>query len=139
MNPTKTQVIKRIAGTLQISWLKDNKCKIGSWVVHVRECSNSKNDGYSYGFSVYESTLGADYEVWICGHRDCYYLIPMSKIREMCPTAYRDKKHGCPVMSVDVTTHRSIYSSYRGLEDFSAYFTDTLKGKSPPRVEAVEW
>jgi hypothetical protein len=81
------QIVQIIAGAMPISWIVENKCKIGPWMVHARRVSSSKNDG-SYGFSVYENALSHhDWEIWICGQAG-WYLVPLTQIREMYPHAY---------------------------------------------------
>src|SRR5947209_4003869 len=48
-----------------------------------------------FSFNLNPATLRADYELWICGDPKVYYLLPITRIREMYhhPDAYIDNHH----------------------------------------------
>lgn len=125
-NQVKMQVIRKIAGEKPFHQASNHKFRVTGFVIHVRFVSAPKNSSNSYTFDVYPNTLTADYEVWICEAENYYYLIPITKLREMYPYAYGAKKHPeARLMSVDIN-HRCSYSRSRPPEDFSRYFTATL-------------
>lgn len=102
--------------------------RLGSTTVHARYCSSGS--GNYYKFNINPNTLRADFELWICGSRDHYYLIPMSVIEDMYkhPTAYPDNHHPkIRVVTVDQYVHSARYASPSITRDLSPYFRATLR------------
>ena len=83
----------------------------GSIRVHARFCAQGIGH---YKFNINPSTLNADYELWICGKTDHWYLIPVHVIQEMYdhPDAYPDRRHPeIRVVTVDATAHSVAYAA----------------------------
>lgn len=81
----KAAVLKRIGhgGT----WRPEGRAghRFNAGLVHVRY----KTSG-PFSFNLNPATLRSDYELWICGTPDYYYLLPIATVREMYynPDAY---------------------------------------------------
>ena len=127
----KENVLSRIAHGKQ--WKKvgvdrKEKWQVGDKIVHIRYRARPLYGGvYSYGIN--PNSLEADYEVWICGDTEKYYLIPTNVIKMIYnhPDAYPD--HTNPeirVPYVHVGTHRCRYSPNGLIFDFSVYYRATL-------------
>lgn len=77
--------------------------------IHVRYCSPP-----TYKFNINPNTLRADYEVWICGREDCYYLIPIEVIRKIYndPQVYVDNLHPeIRIVSVKERSNEAMFAS----------------------------
>jgi hypothetical protein len=110
---TKARVLEAIAGSRNYTTQGKAHYRIGGTTVHVRYKSNSSH-GAKYPFNINPNTLRADYELWICGDTDGWYLIPIAVIREIYedPHTYQDRHHPeIRVINVDVETHAVIYGS----------------------------
>ena len=106
------------------------KYRIAEKTVHVRFRSNPKRDGRTYAYNINPNTLTADFEVWICGDAERYYLLPIARIREIYadPDAYTDYRHPeIRVLDVDTTTHRIMYGHGGKTADGTGYYRRTLK------------
>lgn len=122
-------VLDRIAADK--NWLPSGRAKyrIGHHVIHVRFCSADKSGSPLYKFNINPNTLSADYEVWICGDADTYYLFP---IRLMCqiyddPEAYVDyHHHEIRVVSVNVNTNTVTYATGGRKMLITSYLRGTL-------------
>ncbi|MBI2857338.1 MAG: hypothetical protein HYX95_03360 [Chloroflexi bacterium] len=93
--------------------------------VHARFCSTDKNGSSKYKFNINPNTLSADQELWICGHSDSWYLIPVQVVKTMYshPNAYIDRHHpNIRVISVDIADHRATYASGAIYVDLSKCF-----------------
>ena len=67
-----------------------------------------------YSFNINPATLKADYELWICGASDTYYLLPIAVVKSMYehPDAYVDAHHPeIRVVSIDTASHRATYAA----------------------------
>jgi hypothetical protein len=120
----KSQVLNFLANGNAIQNLGKAKVRIGARSVHVRYRSNPKSGGVVWSFNANPNTLTADYELWICGSAEHYYLIPIAEIKEIYedPAAYPDHRHPeIRVLEVDQGTHRCRYGSNRQ-KDFAPYF-----------------
>jgi hypothetical protein len=98
-------------------------------VFHVRFRSNPKRDGVTYAFNINPNTLRADYEVWICGAANNYYLIPISTIRSLYddPDTYVDNRHPeIRVADIRCSDHRCLYGKGGKSEDFALYYLATF-------------
>ena len=95
-------------------------------LVHARYCAPGSGN---YKFNINPNTLRADYELWICGAVDHWYLIPIDLIRKMYdhPTAYPDNHHpDIRVVSVDSAAHWVGYAARSVSLDLASYFCATL-------------
>ena len=120
---TKARILRSIAGSRGYRQEGRGKFRIGTTLVHIRYKSKASH-GTSYPYNINPNTLRADYELWICGDRDGWYLIPISVIREMYedPQAYVDRRHPeIRVATLDVASHSVIYGSGGQRISFSAY------------------
>jgi hypothetical protein len=93
-------------------------------VVHARFKTSSP-----YSFNLNPASLRADYELWVCGTTESYYLIPVNVVRAMYyhPDAYVDTHHpNIRVVSVDDDTHRAMFARGRTAIDIARYFLATL-------------
>ena len=106
------------------------KVKLGRSILHVRYCSTDARNTARYKFNINPNSLNSDYELWICGDADRYYLVPNSLIREMYgnPSAYPDRHHAdIRVVSLNATTHTVTYATGGRSADLSMYFRTRLK------------
>lgn len=82
----------------------------GDVEVHVRYANDRRHP--RYWFSITDHTLEADWELWICGSADRWYLLPTDEVARMYrhPDAYRDQttrelgRKNVPVL-VDAEAH----------------------------------
>lgn len=82
-----------------------------------------------YVFNINPNTLRAHYEVWICGSRDNYYLMPIDVICKMYnhPSAYPDNRHpAIRVVTVNTSAHSATYAAPSVTLDLSPYFCTAL-------------
>lgn len=110
---TKTRVLQAVAGSRSYVTQAKAHYRIGGTDVHVRYKSNPSH-GAAYPYNINPNTLRADYELWICGDTDGWYLVPIDVIREIYedPQGYPDRHHAdIRVVTVDVGTHAVTYGS----------------------------
>ncbi|MGC9326733.1 MAG: hypothetical protein ACP5I1_03790, partial [Candidatus Hinthialibacter sp.] len=91
-----------------------SKFRIGGSVVHVCFCSENGRGPEKYKFNINPNTLSADYELWVCGSAQIYYLMPVALMREIYdnPTTYVDRMHPeIRVVSVDTGAHFVTFAS----------------------------
>ena len=91
-----------------------SKYRIGDCVVHLRFCSTDKFGSPRYKFNINPNTLTADYEIWICGDADTYYLLPIKIMQQIYydQGAYVDYHHPeIRVVSVNIETNTVTYAS----------------------------
>jgi hypothetical protein len=119
----KVAVLKQLGGG---SWKPEGQTtyRFAAGRVHARFKTSAP-----FSFNINPATLRADYELWICGSPDLYYLLPKSVIRSMYehPAAYVDQLHPeIRVVSVDAENHRATFA--RGGEglDLRPYFRSSL-------------
>ena len=124
----KSQVLDYLAKGRNIHNLGKAMVRIDGHSVHVRYRSNPKSGMAVWSFNANPKTLTAEYELWICGSTERYYLIPIAEIKEIYEdrAAYVDRHHPeIRVLEVDHATHKCRYGSERS-KDFSAYFRARL-------------
>ena len=95
--------------------------------VHVRYCSPPR-----YRFNINPNTLRADYELWICGSEEYYYLIPIKVIRGIYndPMTYPDRHHPeIRVVSVDINSDKVIFGSGGKSLGLKKYRSGGLRGQ----------
>ncbi len=99
---------------------------INGSMIHARYCAPGPGN---YKFNLNPNTLRADYELWICGSAEHWYLIPVDVIRNMYehPAAYPDKHHpDIRVVTVDACTHSVGYAAPSITLDLGAYYRAML-------------
>lgn len=125
----KARVLASLAEGRSVQPLPKHKVRIDNFTVHVRFRTNAKTSGGVWSFNANPNTLTADYELLICGSPECYYLIPVSRIKEIYddPRAYVDRRHPkIRVLDVTTKTHQCRFGP-TGLErDFTAYYRARL-------------
>ena len=105
------------------------KYRMGLHVIHVRFCSPDRFASPHYKFNINPNTLSADYEVWICGDANTYYLIPIQLMRRIyCdPESYVDSRYPeIRVVSVNAGTNTVTYATGGRTVDITPYLHRTL-------------
>jgi hypothetical protein len=69
----KAQVLGQLAKGSAVQDLGQAKVQIGERCIHKRYRSNPKSERI-WSFNANPNTLTADYELWVCGSADHYYL-----------------------------------------------------------------
>jgi hypothetical protein len=125
----KHVVLDLISGGEVWSFSRRAEYRFGPYVIHVRFCSAERVGSPRYKFNINPNTLSADYEVWICGDANTYYLIPVQLMRRIYvdPGAYVDYRHpDIRVVSVNVSTHTVTYAKGGRKMDIALYLRRTL-------------
>jgi hypothetical protein len=122
----KKAVMKSVAP--EESWHKIGRTtySVGKARVHVRYCGKQVGDHW---YNINPTTLRADYELWICGSANHWYLIPMDRIRVMYehPNAYQDGTHATlKDVTVSLPRHLAIYAAPGVSMNIQQYFKATL-------------
>jgi hypothetical protein len=123
----KRQVLQHIASGSPVSSAGRAKYRIQNSVVHVRFCSTSARA--SYKFNINPNTLSANYELWICGSADIYYLMPIDFLRSIYenPSAYVDHHHPeIRVVSVDTEKHSVTFATGGQSQNLECYLGAVL-------------
>lgn len=126
----KEKVLRRISPGTPVSSVGRSKYRVGTRIVHVRWRSSAKN-GRIFSYNINPNTLQADYELWICGSDDVYYLFPteVMKLIYQDPDAYVDYQHPeIRVAEVDSGDHRLLFGRGGKSMDASEYFCGHLRG-----------
>lgn len=111
---TKRDVLKQVSNGNSLQNAGTSKYLIGDSLIHVRYCSPDAYNSPRYKFNINPNTLSSDFELWICGSSDAYYLIPVRIMRQIYddPEAYVDNHHPeIRVVSVNVFTDSVTYAS----------------------------
>ena len=125
----KQATLQQIAGNSQVVFVGNAKARIESRVVHFRYCSENRAAPGKYKFNINPNTLSADFELWICGVPQHFYLMPISIVRGFYqhPEAYIDNHHpNIRIVSVDAEQHRATYARGGMSADLSQYFRASL-------------
>ena len=96
---------------------------------HIRFCSTDKFGSSRYKFNINPNTLTADYEVWICGNPDIYYLIPIKIMHQIYndPETYIDRHHPeIRVVSVNIESKTATYARGGKKMNLTSYLRGTL-------------
>jgi len=110
----KNAALAKVAKGANVVTAGNAKFRIGKAVIHVRYCSPNAAAPGKFKFNINPNTLSADYELWVCGSADVYYLMPISFMREIYdnPDTYVDRRHPeIRVVSVDTYSHNVTYAS----------------------------
>ena len=128
----KESVLRQMSGDRPFSIARghgQSKWSIAGKIVHMRFCSQPEADGVTFGYNINPNTLSSDYEVWICGRAEVYYLIPIAVVRTIYSDAgaYVDSWHPeMRVAHVHTRTHHATFSNRGSGLDFTAYFRASL-------------
>jgi hypothetical protein len=99
--------------------------------IHAKAVSPATARNGRCPFNINPNALDADYELWICGTADCYYLIPTDIVRLMYidPDAYVNKEPGqeeIHTVTVLLREHSANYAKGGKRRDFKPYFLRTI-------------
>ena len=107
-----------------------SKWRIGTKIVHVRyRAKPISAGGVTYSYNINPNTLASDFEVWICGSSDYYYLIPIRVIEAIYnhPAAYPDNTYpGITVADINIDNDQCRYARDGQTMGFSSYFCATM-------------
>jgi hypothetical protein len=127
-NTVKEKVLTEVANGLHWRKVKGrgvSKWEIGKYLVHVRFRSDPKADGVTYAYNINPNTLDSDFELWICGNAETFYLISIDVIQQIYddPDVYVDKAHPkIRVIDIHTVTHRALYGRGGKDDDFSSFY-----------------
>lgn len=82
-----------------------------------------------YPFNINDAVLAADYEVYVCGTDDLYYMVPVELIKRMHsdPSAMPDHTHpGLTVVDIHPDDERVVYGTGGKSLSISKYKNATL-------------
>ena len=121
----KLSVLKRIGSGINPNRTMgpSNYC-VGDTKIHARFCRTNNRSPHLFKFNINPNTLASNYELWICGHVELYYLIPTSLMQRIYddPDAYPDNRNPeIRVVSVDVSTNKITYKTGGGKLDIAEY------------------
>ena len=131
----KRIVLNRISSGKMWLSIGLTKYRIDNNIIHIRFCSTDKLASSWYKFNINPNTLTADYEVWICGNPDIYYLIPIEIIHQIYndPEAYIDRRHPeIHVVSVNIDRHTVTYAKGGKKINMVLYFHALLHNSTVP-------
>jgi hypothetical protein len=123
----KRIVLQRIGADSPILQCGKAKYPVHGKVVHIRYCSENSKAPNKYNLNA--NTISADFEIWICGNADHYYLLPVSLMQKIyChPDGYVDQRHPkIRIVSVDTGQHHVTFARGGEWRDISSYFGATL-------------
>jgi hypothetical protein len=128
-NEIKQNVLNIISKGSNYVSIGRSKYRINSNIVHVRYCSTSSSNKSLYKFNINPNTLNANYELWICGNLNYFYLIPTEIMTMICedPNTYPDNHYpDIRVVSVDISKDKIIYGTGGKSLNISKYFKKVL-------------
>jgi hypothetical protein len=125
----KHAVLNKILSGNPWNPIGNSKFDANGRIIHMRYCSPNSAANPKYKFNINPNTLSADYEVWICGAENDYYLIPKDIIEDMYSDsdAYVDSHHPkIRVVSVDKNNDTAMYAKGGKSANLNPYFRATL-------------
>ncbi len=128
-NSAKQEVLQNIAGARVPVPAGRALFRIGHYLVHIRYCAEKDSTPTKFKFNINASTRSADFELWVCGAAESYYLIPASLISRIYddPETYVDRTHpALRIVNVDILRHRATYARGATSADLSRYFRAQL-------------
>ncbi|MEX0693813.1 MAG: hypothetical protein WD075_05145 [Rhodospirillales bacterium] len=102
---------------------------VGEVSVHARYRTKPKKGGKTFAFNLNPNSLQGDYELWICGQAQDYYLLPKELVQSIYthPDGYVDHHHPeIRVADIRVTDHRCLYARGGTSLDLASYFRATF-------------
>jgi hypothetical protein len=81
--------------------LRGETYELDGYSVHARYCATTPGRKSHFSFNINQTSLAADYELWLCGDTDVWYLLPAEDLRRIYedPDAY---------VAADNPTHRVV-------------------------------
>ncbi len=76
----KSKVLAAVVGNIHSPKIGIAKFLSDHGIIHVRFCRTDEKSPATYKFNINRNTLSADFELWICGIADHWYLMPMKFI-----------------------------------------------------------
>lgn len=128
----KKKVLKHLSGDLPVAPTGRAKYRIKDNIVHVRFCSLNRMAPTKFKFNINPNTLCADFELWICGSFDCYYLMPTALLKAIYqnPNTYIDRRHAkIRIVSVDTAIDTVTYATGGQYQAIREYRQAMLKPK----------
>lgn len=132
----KEKVLKRVSNGNEIIYLPKAKVKINNLIYHYRE--DSYKPSGKYPFNINPNTLSSDYEIWICGSENIYYLIPKFEIEKIyfsgaTPNQTPGQEN---IITIDIYPANDIVKVRKGFQlDFSTYRNKTISGFEPEQID----
>ena len=120
----KNKVLKHLSGDGPVTPTGKAKYRIKGNTVHVRFCSPNRMAPTKFKFNINPNTLSADFELWICGSSDCYYLMQITFLKAIYdnPNTYIDRHHDeIRVVSVDTANNTVTYAAggqYQSIREY---------------------
>jgi len=108
---TKLSVLRKLGG--EVRHLSGETFRVGQFKVHTRYKSGPSNAS-SYPFNYGAEAFAADYELWVCGGDELWYLVPSHLLEAIHghPDAYPDRRRpNLRVLSVDASTDRVLFAA----------------------------
>src|SRR5690242_10003921 len=109
----KRAALSKVALGTAVVRADNAKVRIGNSIIHVRFCSRNANAPEKFKFNINPNTLSADYELWVCGSAQIYYLMPTTFMHAVYQNrdTYIDRTHpNIRVVSVDTKAHTVTYA-----------------------------
>ena len=129
-NEIKEAVLDKVAnGQIWTTARGRSNYSISGKIIHLRFCSSNKLRSSHYKFNINPNTLMADYEVWVCGSINSYYLMPINLMTQIYsdPQSYVDSLHPeIRVVSVSIETHMVNYGRGGKKLDIAPYYNKIL-------------
>ncbi|MCO5234265.1 MAG: hypothetical protein M9888_11080 [Chitinophagales bacterium] len=93
MESVQLNVLSKLAGGQRITTIKRSLVRINGLLVHYRMKSQASDGASKFPFNINPTTLTADFEIWICGSEEIYYVIPKTIIKKIYddPDTYTNK------------------------------------------------
>lgn len=124
----KRNALRKIAGDRPIARMPRATVMIGRQTVHAQFSAAPKTAPDTWSFHVNKNILLADFDVWVCGTGESYYLVPKDASREIYNAAdgWSDSAHpDVKLVEIDRQSHICVYRAGQGI-DFSAYYQASL-------------
>ena len=110
----KSKVLAAVVGNIHSPKIGRAKFSSDHGTIQIRFCRRNEKSPAIYKYNINRNTLSADFELWICGTADHWYLMPMKFIREIYgdPETYQDWHHpGIKVVSVKTEKHSVMHGT----------------------------
>ena len=117
----RQQVLLRISNGYQPIQEGRVTYSINGLIFHIKGKAGSGND---YPFNINNAVLGADYEVYICGNSNLFYVIPIDIIRQVHsdPNAMADRHNpGYTIIHIRTDVNELLYAAPAQTIDISSY------------------
>ncbi len=124
-------VLENISEGSPIIHLKKNLAKVNGKIIHYRYKSKASDMSRRFPFNINPTTLSADFEIWICGNQDLYFIIPIKEIKKIYddPDTYTNStKNQSLIKTLTVDTLKNVAKYGRNSKalDVSSFKNKTL-------------